>query len=351
MSQIAFDLLYQAYQNQCDEGDVHLWLLGDTLPNSSLASLLGASQTRQCRVITNRWDIAQLFSAHAEFNDFELSFAAEFNRAYFYIPKEKPVLNTLLNQCAQWLPVGGKVFIVGEKNQGIKSVAKNALPFFADATTEKHSDLYLVTLTKSKALAADAHFLDDKNYRVFRSIGDVGALTIASKPGLFGWDKIDAGSKLLINVLTDLLSEFDTQNDCVLDLGCGYGYLTLAAANLGFHQLHATDNNAAALLAVHENSRINNLAIKAWPDDIASQAEAPYPLVLCNPPFHQGYEHSKDLSQRFMQALGRLTATHGTALVVVNQFIKLEKLAASYFRSIERVAGDKSFSVYRLKHS
>src|SRR5690606_9948663 len=78
-------------------------------------------------------------------------------------------------------------------------------------------------------------------------------LTIHSKPGLFGWNKIDQGSEFLIQSLPAMLGTMPRPPASLLDLGCGYGYLTLMTKDLPLQGRVLTDNNAAALFTARHN--------------------------------------------------------------------------------------------------
>ena len=65
-----------------------------------------------------------------------------------------------------------------------------------------------------------------------------------SKPGIYGWQKIDRGSALLIEQLSDVLASMARAPKRLADLGCGYGYLSIMAAQqLPDCQWLMTDNN------------------------------------------------------------------------------------------------------------
>ncbi|WP_317928765.1 methyltransferase [Halioxenophilus sp. WMMB6] len=347
----ALDLLFHAYQHNSQQGAANqLWLVTENL------SVTGhpITQISHATVISNRWDQYQLFNPDvALFSDFNID-AASYNKPFDFIysaiPKERAQLNFLLNQCALHLAAGGKLYLTGEKQQGIKSVPKNSKLLFGGASIEKHGNDYLVTLTKTDS-CTEPSLLDDQSYTELRAIGHLQQLELYSKPGIFGWDKIDQGSALLAKHLATKVHQFDKHQCAVLDLGCGYGYLTLAAAELGFTELYATDNNAAALLAIAENATRNGLAIQAWPGDIGGPVTQTFPLILCNPPFHQGFEHSKALTNGFCQKMAEFLTDNGVALVVVNQFIALETIAKPFFKSIQLVNKEQGFKVLELRKS
>ena len=80
-------------------------------------------------------------------------------------------------------------------------------------------------------------------------------------------------------------------------------------------------------------------------DDCAGQLEGSFDLIVCNPPFHQGFEVEGDLTDRFLAAANRLLEPSGKAVFVVNAFISLEKKAASYFQQVDTLANNRSFKV------
>ena len=367
MALTSFELLYNAYHSHSNHGN-HLWVLTDALADTcapltaQVASTTpthtqatsNSGQTNDVHLLTNRWDIAQQAPDVIQFNDYDLLTlsTANIGFVYFHIPKEKPVLNHLLKQCAMILSPGGRVFVAGAKSQGIKSVGKNAKTLFQTASTQKFGDIYLCELV---LLANDQRTdenkpLDDQNYTELRPIKQLNGHDVYSKPGIYGWNKIDAGSTLLVEHLQNNQSQLLETTKTVLDLGCGYGYLSLSAHQLGFTNIHATDNNAAAILAVEKNALQNRFTVHAWPDDVAEQAQQQFDLIVCNPPFHQGFDHSKNLSAKFCQALSRLLSPRGQALVVVNQFIKLENFTAGLFKRVTVVAENNSYTVYKLTH-
>ena len=94
-----------------------------------------------------------------------------------------------------------------------------------------------------EGLDCEALSLADEDYTTPRACLEYAGLSLQSKPGIFGWKKIDVGTRLLIEALPD--SIFDNQ-PTVLDLGCGYGLLSAYSASKGA-TVTATDNNTCLL--------------------------------------------------------------------------------------------------------
>jgi 16S rRNA (guanine1207-N2)-methyltransferase len=193
--------------------------------------------------------------------------------------------------------------------------------------------------------------LDDSDYRQSRQIALDSGLRLFSKPGLFGWNKLDAGSALLIEQLKQL-SPLPNPLKSGVDLGCGYGFLTIAAASLNIckdiNNWILTDNNAAALQLAQQNLLNNQLNGEVIAADAGKGILAKADLLLCNPPFHQGFGIDGDLTDKFLQSAKRLLAPQGIALFVVNQFIPLERKAAPLFSQIKVIIDNGSFKVIQL---
>ena len=84
------------------------------------------------------------------------------------------------------------------------------------------------------------------------------------------------------------------------------------------------------------------------PDDCAQQLTERFDLVLCNPPFHQGFATSTDLTGRFLEAAAAHLAPGGAAVFVVNQFIGLEARARACFARSAVLRQQDGFKVVLL---
>lgn len=307
-----------------------------------------SSEQRNIVVLSNRYDISQnalAASIDITFNDFDFS-ALEphsFDSLLFRVSKERASSHHVINQAAKLLKPNGQLLLTGEKNDGLKTYVKQACKLFSDKTAaEKHGAHYLASVQLHDT---DQPPLDDKNYSQTRPIK---GLSLDSKPGIFGWEKIDRGSAFLIEHLPQFLTRHITAPKTLLDLGCGYGYLSAQASSYGFTQIVATDNNAAALIATAINFQRLEINSQVVAGDAGDQINQRFDMVLCNPPFHQGFSIDGDMTVKFLSAAKRLLATTGQALFVVNNFIPLEHKAKDYFRYIEVLANSGSFKLVAL---
>lgn len=322
---------------------------------NTLNSLPAAINHQGLLLMTNRWDVALEASNQGfttRFNDFDCSeIVNDSLDGFFYrVSKEKPLVHHLLNEAWRCLKPGAPLVIAGYKNEGTKTyIEKITALMGGEKKIEKDGPTYSSTIYKQASYNCDQR-IDDSNYTQLRPIATKSDLGILSKPGLFGWNKIDAGSAVLVEQICGALGD-KTPKNC-LDLGCGYGYLTLAAAQLDCcKQINTwilTDNNAAALAAAQANIQTNNLVGEVIGADAGRNIDQKVDLLLCNPPFHQGFNIDGDLTDKFLRSAQRLLVQGGVALFVVNQFIPLERKATGLFKDISLILDNGSFKVIRL---
>jgi 16S rRNA (guanine1207-N2)-methyltransferase len=303
----------------------------------------------QC--FTNRCDIADQLRAGGyttQLGDFDIPMdMAQPQTVCYRVSKEKALVHYIINQALARLPVGGSLLLSGHKNDGLHNYAKKAAALVGcSADIKKHDGAaYVATIIKQQAPSS---LLDDSQYSLIREIAQVPQLF--SKPGVFGWQKQDRGSTLLIEYLPEFLSKFDSLPAQVADLGCGYGFISVMAAQcLPGAQWLLTDNNASAILAAEKNCSVHGLRSELVLADCAAGLQGPVDMVLCNPPFHQGFAVAGSLADRFLAAAHRLLARQGRALFVVNQFIPLERKALGLFRASEVLLEHDGFKLVVLQ--
>lgn len=112
-------------------------------------------------------------------------------------------------------------------------------------------------------------------------------LIFESDRGIFAAEGLDPGTALLIEVLDP------APTDRVLDLGCGWGPLGLAAARAAPKgTVLMTDVNRRAVLRSRQNARrnrIENVTVKGG-SLFAPVGDQTFDLIVTNPPYHAGRE-------------------------------------------------------------
>lgn len=343
MSDAAFTLLKPELENASGTA---LWIADENLINQM------SKVNPEVTVITNRFDLCQQLIAadwQATFSDFDFSVYGDHSvdKMLYRISKEKPVVHHVINQAIRILKPGGQLCISGLKNEGIKTYLDKAKKLFAGKIELVKADKNTWMGILDSPGQADTDLLEDQNYTELREIETDSNFSYISKPGVYGWNKIDKGSAYLIEELPLFLDRLPAPPESILDLGCGYGYLALNCSALGA-KITATDNNAAALQLCRKNLEQQGIEADVIAADCAEGIHQQFSLIVCNPPFHQGFSVDGDMTDRFLNAARRRLQANGIACFVVNLHIPLERKALNMFGSIETIAANGSFKLVLL---
>ena len=301
-------------------------------------------------LLTNRFDIYQTLIKEdfkVIFNDFNFSSFGtnQFKNIFFRISKEKLINLHVIQESKRLLENDGKLFLTGKKAEGIKSLSSKAnLILLSPMSFTKNGSTYLSEVTK--VIKSNITYLQS-SYHDLQSIeGDSNNLL--SKVGIFGWNKVDEGSKFLIDTVPIYLSRFNQPPETLLDLGCGYGYLSVCASRFNFKRIIATDNNAGALIATERNLARIKIEHEVIGDDAGESIKENFDSIWSNPPFHSGFSLSTTVLNKFLKSSKNLLTPSGKCLFVVNKFIPIEKLASHYFSTIEILNKNNTFKVVLL---
>lgn len=143
---------------------------------------------------------------------------------------------------------------------------------------------------------------------VFRDEGRM--IKAVSRPGVFAHRRIDAGARQLISA-----AELNP-TDHVLDMGCGVGTVSLAAACKTVGLVHAVDSNARAVDCVERSAKLNTLQNVRTHLNADGHLDLPQPvdIALANPPYYG----DDTIAQHFVDvSLANLVP--GGALLVVTK--------------------------------
>lgn len=161
-----------------------------------------------------------------------------------------------------------------------------------------------------------------------------------TQPGIFSWDRVDAGSALLLRHLPPLRGRG-------ADLGCGLGVLSQAVLQSpAVQQITLVDIDRRAVEAATRNIT-DARAQFIWAD--VRNGELPInalDFVVMNPPFHDGGIEDKTLGQLFITRAAAVLKPSGLCWLTANRHLPYEALLASQFRRTMLVAEVDGFKIY-----
>jgi 16S rRNA (guanine1207-N2)-methyltransferase len=168
-------------------------------------------------------------------------------------------------------------------------------------------------------------------------------LSFISRPGLFAWDHLDAGSKLLADNLPAALT------GRAADLGAGFGYLSAEALGRypGITHLDVIEAEKRALEMARQNlAGFGDRAVFHWLDATGPLPDT-YDVVLSNPPFHIDRADRHDIGKAFIVSAARALKPGGQFWMVANRHLPYEETLNAAFKTVNVVAENGYFKVFR----
>lgn len=336
-------------ETDCSEAGLVLLVADENLYNVDFSKI-----NKNTVVLSNRYEITQAATAaglQGYFNDFDFSVwpLAHFQRICYRISKERAIVEHIINQSLHYLSAGGELVLCGGKKEGLIRFAGKATEHFGvTAETKKNGAGYTARITKIISANLSDQSTSIAPYEQLIPVPIDSSTTLYTKAGSYGAAKVDRGSNMLADYLKTFLESFKKPATSLLDLGCGYGYLSVSAAQLGISRIVATDNCAGALATCRANFKRMAIPAEVVADDCAATIVENFDVVVCNPPFHQGFKTDAALAPKFTQAAFDRLKPKGKALFVVNQFVPLEKVAVNIFGGFTLVKKAHGFKLIIL---
>ncbi len=159
-----------------------------------------------------------------------------------------------------------------------------------------------------------------------------------SQPGVFSWERLDAGSARLAAALPPLSGRG-------ADLGCGIGVLALAVLKTpGVAELTLIDLDRRAIDAARRN--VADPRARFLHADARTTPLEGLDFVVMNPPFHQEGREATALGVAFIQAAARSLRKGGACYMVANAMLPYEAPLESAFKRTTLISRAGGYKVY-----
>lgn len=229
-----------------------------------------------------------------------------------------------LQEAHQRLRIGGQM-MASTSNADDKWLHEQLKELYGRVTAirEKHGVVYLAVKKQPLKKVRDFH-----SSSAFRFGGTL--VHIKTRPGVFSHRKVDGGARALIRTLSPPAADADAESETtaavdlwtgekdparIVDLGCGSGAVSLAAAlRYPRAEVLAVDSHARAIECTQQNAAANGITnVDVM---LAADADIPEPgtwdLVLTNPPYYSDFR----ISELFLQAAHTALRRKGQIRVV-----------------------------------
>jgi 16S rRNA (guanine1207-N2)-methyltransferase len=230
---------------------------------------------------------------------------------------------------------GGRLTALAANTKGGNRIASELTALGCEpAARHKHHHQIVTALRPESGLALDAAI----EAGAPRLVAELG---LWSQPGLFSWDHIDPGTRLLLEHLPPLAGRG-------ADLGCGIGVIARTLSEQASPpQLTLVDVDARALDMARRNVAGDGVSF-VWADVRNPAPALPTGLdfVVMNPPFHDGGNEDKALGQAFIARAAAMLRTGGALWLTANRHLPYEATLAPLYGRIERIAEHGGYKVY-----
>ena len=261
-----------------------------------------------------------------------------------HFPKSKLELKLILAMLSSCTNDDSRILIVGENKSGIKSInklTKDNFIYCEKVDTARHCLLVEAQLIKSDKtfnLADWFHY-----YQV--DVNNI-QLKVAALPGVFSQAKLDVGTRVLLETLSELTTAFDENK--VLDFGCGAGVI---ASFIGLQNssavLHLADVSALALASAKETLKLNGLKGEVFATNSLSNITEEYQHVISNPPFHQGVKTNYLATEQFLQGIKPHLSQAGKLTIVANSFLQYQSIIKSSLGNSIQLSKKNGFTIHQ----
>lgn len=165
-------------------------------------------------------------------------------------------------------------------------------------------------------------------------------------PGMFSFDKIDNGSRLLVeNLPVDLRGS-------VADFCAGWGYVAaeVAARSPGISRLDLYEADFASLEAAKGNVGKGTVEPRFfWIDLLGEAVERRYDAIVMNPPFHRSRATEPEIGAGMIRAAAKALKPGGRLFMVANRQLPYEPVLAAAFSSHAEIARDGMFKIFAAR--
>ncbi len=308
-----------------------------TLSDPHLVALRMASATLAANVISNATvtEAISLLPDHA----------GAFDRVVLVVPQSRTLARRWLVEAQCLLRPGGILTVTGANNQGVQSIIADATALFGASGLLGYGGgcrvaeaVRTAEPVAPPAWAASPGVAPGSWITIGCELPD-GPAELVSLPGVFSSDRLDPGTAFLLAQLPPL------QGARVLDIGCGYGPLGVAAARLGAAHVTLQDVNLLAVAAAAANCTRHNLPAHARAADRIVAKDGPFDLILSNPPFHAGKRTQTTAAEAFLLNAHQALAPGGQLIFVANSFLPYVKLLAAKGVQARVIADNRRYQV------
>ena len=257
------------------------------------------------------------------------------------LSKDKTAFEMALHAAANCLKSGGKLWVYGANDEGIKSAHRRIDTVFSATTTlisRKHCRV--VQARRPEHIEGLKPALADWMRRTPLDF-EHGRVEQISYPGVFAKGLLDGGTRLLLSALPT-----PPPGSRVLDFASGSGVIALALrereSTLSFTLV---DADAICATAAQQNLPQATVHTAACLGQLP--LAAPFDIIVANPPYHDGKARSHTVIQELIASAPEKMAEGAALWLVAQKQVNVKPWLVASHDSPEVMAENGRFRVWR----
>jgi 16S rRNA (guanine1207-N2)-methyltransferase len=233
------------------------------------------------------------------------------------------------------LAPGAPLTVLAPKDKGGTRLAKDLMGFGVMVSDQPKRHHRICQGTRPEALRGIEVAVAEGVLRLLPGFGFWG------QPGLFSWDRVDPGSKALMDVLPALSGK-------IADFGCGAGVLShLILQSPEVTAVTGFELDRRAIAAAHKT--ISDVRFSTvWVDLVAlGTAGQTFDAIVMNPPFHRAGIEDQALGTAMIGRAAEALRPGGSLWLTANRHLPYEATLKARFASFTLKAEAQGFKVYQ----
>lgn len=260
-------------------------------------------------------------------------FFFKYNCLVYFWSKDKQETKFQLIYLFSMLKKNCQIYVLGQKNSGINGIKKIFIKFikFKKIDFARNCVMYHGILQKSITFKLEK-FLKKNIWNGFK---------IYNLPGVFGYNRIDQGSLLLISTFNKKI------HGDVLDLCSGSGILSVALSYFSSKiNLTLTDIYDSAIWCSKKNLSTNNILGRVYESDIYSNISEKFNFIMSNPPIHNHLKVNLDVIYRIIKQSKNFLKNNGRLRIVTNSMYSYKDIFKKYFKKYSVLLETNKYKIY-----
>lgn len=234
------------------------------------------------------------------------------------------------------LKADGRLIAMAPKDKGGSRLAGDLKALGAEFAENAKRHHRICHVRRPKDLTAIDAAIAEASARDIEGLG-------RTQPGIFSWDRVDAGTALLLAALPAF-------KGAGADFGCGIGLLAgKVLESAAVTALALVDIDRRAIEAAKANVTDPRASFH-WADLRGTEpALADLDFVVMNPPFHDAGAEDRALGQVFIRRAAGALKKGGTCWLVANRHLPYEAVLAEHFKGVDLKGEGGGYKVYEAR--